>query len=237
MSGRHATILNIHVLTTAEFSSCPKLIYFVDQPALALIIAQLVGRIFDLFKMLRECLHTRRNRKSRENFMRITSRTMMLASLVVALAIGFSQAQSASLISIEKPFSRATPGGAKVAAGYMTITNKGAAADRLVSASSPAAGKVEIHEMKMQDGIMKMRELAGGLPIEAGNAAALAPGGNHLMLVELKAPLKPGDKVPVTLNFEKAGKVDVTLDVLAIGAPQPSSMSMPPGDSGHMHKM
>lgn len=149
--------------------------------------------------------------------MRITSRTMMLATLAVALAIGFSQAQSASSISIEKPFSRATPGGAKVAAGYMTITNKGAAADRLLSASSPAAGSVEIHEMKMQDGIMKMREITGGLPIESGKTAAFAPGGNHLMLVELKTPLKQGDKVPVTLNFEKAGKVDVTLDVHPIG--------------------
>jgi periplasmic copper chaperone A len=217
MSGRHATLLHIHVLTTAEFSSCPKLIYFVDRPALALIIAQLVGRTFELFKMLRECLPMRHDRKSKENFMRITSRTMMLATLAVALAIGFSQAQSASSISIEKPFSRATPGGAKVAAGYMTITNKGAAADRLLSASSPAAGSVEIHEMKMQDGIMKMREIPGGLPIEAGNTVAFAPGGNHLMLVELKAPLKQGDKVPVTLNFEKAGKVDVTLDVHPIG--------------------
>lgn len=168
--------------------------------------------------------------------MRIASRTMMLATLAVALAIGFSQAQSASSISIEKPFSRATPGGAKVAAGYMTITNKGAAADRLVSASSPAAGSVEIHEMKMQDGIMKMRELAGGLPIEAGNTAAFAPGGNHLMLVELKAPLKQGDKVPVTLNFEKAGKIDVTLDVQPIGGQQPAGMS-PPAGGGHMHKM
>src|SRR5664280_2291209 len=109
--------------------------------------------------------------------MSIPSRTITLATLAVILGIGFSHAQSSSSISIEKPFSRATPGGSKVGAGYMTITNKGTAADRLVSASSPAAGKVEIHEMKMQDGIMKMRELAGGLPIEAGNAAALAPGG------------------------------------------------------------
>jgi copper(I)-binding protein len=169
--------------------------------------------------------------------MSIALRTMMLATLAVALAIGFSHAQSSSSISIEKPFSRATPGGSKVGVGYMTITNKGPTADRLVSASSPAAGKIEIHEMKMQDGIMKMREIPGGLPIEAGKTAALAPGGNHLMLVELKAPLKQGDKVPVTLNFEKAGKVDVTLDVLTIGGQQPGGMSMPPGDSGHMHKM
>ena len=169
--------------------------------------------------------------------MRVASRTIMIATLAVALGIGFSHAQSSSLISIEKPFSRATPGGSKVGAGYMTITNKGTATDRLVSASSPTAGKVEIHEMKMQNGVMKMRELPGGLPIEAGKSASLAPGGYHLMLMELKAPLKQGDKVPVTLNFEKAGKMDVTLDVQGIGAQQPSDMPVPSGEGGHTHKM
>jgi copper(I)-binding protein len=173
----------------------------------------------------------------KENFMSTPSRMIMLVTLAAVLGIGFSHAQSSGLISIEKPFSRATPGGSKVGAGYMTITNKGTAADRLVSASSPAAGKVEIHEMTMQDGVMKMRELAGGLPIEAGKAVSLAPGGYHLMLIQLKAPLKKGDQVPVTLTFEKAGKVDVTLDVQGIGAQQPSGMSMPSGDGGHMHKM
>ena len=91
--------------------------------------------------------------------------------------------------------------------------------------------------MAMQNGVMKMRELPDGLPIEAGKTAALAPGGNHLMLEGLKAPLKQGDKVPVRLNFEKAGKVDIFLDVQSIGATQPSGMSMPPSDGGHMHKM
>jgi hypothetical protein len=161
----------------------------------------------------------------------------MIATLAVVLGVGLSHAQSPGSISIEKPFSRATPGGAKVGAGYMTITNKGTATDRLVSASSPTAGKVEIHEMKMQNGVMKMRELPGGLPIEAGKSASLAPGGYHLMLMELKAPLKQGDKVPVTLNFEKAGKLDVTLDVQGIGAQQPSGMPLPSGDGGHMQKM
>ena len=89
----------------------------------------------------------------------------------------------------------------------------------------------------MDGGIMKMRELAGGLAIEAGKTVDLAPGGYHLMLMELKAPLKSGDKVPVTLTFEKAGKVEVTLDVQGIGGQQPGGMSMPPSDGGHMHKM
>lgn len=169
--------------------------------------------------------------------MRIALCTILIAALAVVLGVGLSRAQSSGSISIEKPFSRATPGGSKVGAGYMTIINKGNAADRLLSASSPVAGKVEIHEMVMQGGVMKMRELTGGLPIEAGKTATLAPEGNHLMLMELKAPLKQGDKVPVTLNFEKAGKVDVTLDVQAIGAKQPGGMSIPSGDGMQMHKM
>ena len=162
--------------------------------------------------------------------MNTLSRMILSAALAVALGMGIAGAQSSGSISIEKPFSRATPGGSKVGAGYMTIINKGGEADRLVSVSSPAAGKVEIHEMTMQDGVMKMRELANGLPIEAGKSASLAPHGTHLMLMDLKAPLKEGDKVPLTLNFEKAGKVDVTLDVQAIGAQQP-------GDGMHMHNM
>lgn len=169
--------------------------------------------------------------------MRIALCTTLIAALTVVLGVGLSLAQSSGSISIEKPFSRATPGNSKVGAGYMTIINKGNAADRLVSASSPVAGKVEIHETVMQDGVMKMRELTGGLLIEAGKTASLAPEGNHLMLMELKAPLKQGDKVTVTLNFEKAGKVDVTLDVRAIGAQQPGGMSKPSGDGMQMHKM
>jgi periplasmic copper chaperone A len=168
--------------------------------------------------------------------MRRLSRTIMLATLALVLGIGVSRAQSPNSIVIEKPFSRATPGGSHVGIGYMSITNKGTAADRLVSASSPAAEKVQIHEMTMQNGVMKMRELPNGLPVGAGKTVSLAPSGNHLMLVGLKAPLKQGDKVPLTLNFEKAGKIEVVLDVQGMGAQQPSGMSMPSRGTG-MHKM
>ena len=161
--------------------------------------------------------------------MSIPTRTIMFAALAVALGIGFAQAQTPGSISIEKPFSRATPGGSKVGAGYMTITNKGNAADRLLSASSPAAGKVEIHEMTMQDGVMKMRELAGGLPIEAGKTASLAPGGYHLMLTDLKAPLKEGDLLELTLVFEKAGEIQVEATVEPLGAMGPHGFDHQPG--------
>lgn len=169
--------------------------------------------------------------------MTMLSRASWIGILAAVLAIGVSHAQTSGTISIEQPFTRATPGNSKVGAGYLTIVNKGSEADRLVSASSPAADKVEVHEMTMQDGVMKMRALAGGLPVEAGKTVALTPGGNHLMLMGLKAPLKQGGKVPVTLKFEKAGAIDVTLDVQAIGARSPGGMSMPSGDGGHMHNM
>jgi len=169
--------------------------------------------------------------------MSLASRVFIFTALAAILGSGMGHAQqSANSILIEKPFSRATPAGAKVGVGYMTITNKSATADRLVSASSPAAAKVEVHEMSMQDNVMRMRELSRGLPIDGGKSVSLAPGGYHLMLMGLKAPLKQGDKVPVTLNFEKAGKVDVTLDVEGIGAQQPGGMSMPPKGEP-MHKM
>jgi copper(I)-binding protein len=162
---------------------------------------------------------------------------MIFAATAIVLGVGALHAQSSGTITIEKPFSRATPGGAKVGAGYMTITNKGTTADRLLSVSSPAAEKVQVHEMSMDGGVMKMRELIGGLPIDAGKTVSLAPGGYHLMMMGLKAPFKAGDKVPVTLTFEKAGKVEVTLDVQGIGGQQPGGMSMPPGGGDHMHKM
>jgi len=126
-------------------------------------------------------------------------------------------------LSIEHPWSRATPAGAKVAVGYMTITNKGLVPDRLVGGSTSVAGRVDVHEMAMKDGIMTMRPLNGGLPIDPGKTVTLAPGGYHIMFVDLKTPLKQDDKISATLTFEKAGKVDVTFDVQSVGAQSPMS--------------
>ena len=132
---------------------------------------------------------------------------------------------------ISQAWSRQTPSGAKVAGAYLTIENKGATADRLISGSGDVAGKVEVHEMAMEGGVMKMRPLDKGLVIEPGKTLKLAPGGYHLMLMDLKSQLKQGDKVPMTLEFEKAGKVNVSLDVQGVGAQAPG------GDhSGHMMK-
>jgi copper(I)-binding protein len=103
----------------------------------------------------------------------------------------------------------------------LTIENKGSAMDRLVGVSADIAGKIEVHEMASHDGVMKMRPIEKGLTIDPGKTVKLAPGGYHLMMMDLKSPLKQGDKVPLTLEFEKAGKVQVTLDVQAVGAPGP----------------
>jgi copper(I)-binding protein len=126
---------------------------------------------------------------------------------------------------ITQAWSRATPNGAKIGSGYLTIENKGAAADRLIGGSADAAGKVEVHEMAMKNGVMTMRSLDNGLAIDPGKTVKLAPGGYHLMIFDLKSPLKQGDKLPVTLEFEKAGKVKVTLDVQGIGAQGPGAAS------------
>ena len=136
---------------------------------------------------------------------------------------------------ISQAWSRATPGGAKVGGGYLTIENKGAAADRLIGGSTEVATKVQIHEMTTNNGVMTMRPLDKGLVIEPGKTVKLAPGGIHLMLLDLKSPLKQGGKVPVTLEFEKAGKVQVVFDVEGIGAMGPAGADHSPGQMDMKH--
>ncbi|MGU3494693.1 DUF1775 domain-containing protein [Xanthobacteraceae bacterium A53D] len=142
-------------------------------------------------------------------------------------------AQKAGDITIEQPWMRATPGGAKVAGGYLKLTNAGSSDDRLVSLTTEVAGRPEIHEMAMTDGVMTMRELPKGLDIPAGKSVELAPGGLHLMLMDLKRPLKQGEQVKATLVFQKAGKVDVTFDVRGIGAGAPAAPAA--GGEHHHH--
>ena len=140
-------------------------------------------------------------------------------------------------IKIEQAWSRATPGGSKIAAGYVRITNTGKTPDRLVSGSTDVSDKFEIHEMSMTNGIMKMRPLEKGIEIAPGQTVELKPGGNHFMFVDLKKPLQKGDSVKGTLVFDKAGKIDVTFQVQPIGAGAPGSNKpdMPEMDhSGHM---
>ena len=115
-------------------------------------------------------------------------------------------------VTVDKPWARATAPGAKVAAGYMLIKNQGAA-DRLVSASSPAAAaRVELHVHIHEGGVMKMREVPG-YDVPANGSFELKPGGAHLMFMEIKRPFKEGEKIPVRLKFEKAGEVNAEFHV------------------------
>jgi copper(I)-binding protein len=149
----------------------------------------------------------------------------MLACLLACLFAAPLRAEAvkAGDLVITQAWSRATPGGAKTGGGYLTIENKGSAPDRLIGGSADVAGKVEVHEMAVNNGVMTMRPLDHGLTIDPGKTVKLSPGGYHLMLFDLKSPLKQGDKVPLTLEFEKAGKVKLSLDVQGIGAQGPGA--------------
>ena len=147
--------------------------------------------------------------------------TLSLLALLVA-APTLAESYKLGALQIDQPWARATAPSAPAGGGFLKITNTGTTPDRLISASSPAAGLVQVHEMKMDGSVMRMREVEKGLEIPAGGSVTLAPGGYHLMMMELKGALKQGSKVPVTLVFEKAGKIDVQLSVEGLGATQPS---------------
>ena len=142
---------------------------------------------------------------------------LVLKLPLAALLLASASAAHAGDISLEHPWSRATPTGAPVGAGYVTVKNSGAAADKLVAATSDVAGKVEVHEMSMDNGVMKMRPV-NGLEIPAGKSVELKPGGYHIMFMQLKQPLKAGDTIKGVLTFEKAGAVPVEYKVEAMGA-------------------
>ncbi len=150
---------------------------------------------------------------------------MRILSLAFVMFIAAFAANPAAAHDITKgdlvisaPWSRATPAGASVAAGYLAVTNKGLSADRLLSFTTDLAGQPEVHEMSNEGGVMKMRPLAKGLAIPAGATVKLEPGGYHLMLMQLKKPLAAGQRYKAVLVFEKAGSVEVEFEVRAMGA-------------------
>jgi copper(I)-binding protein len=150
---------------------------------------------------------------------------MRIVSPVIGFLLAITIFNTASAREIRKgdlvisaPWSRATPAGAEVAAGYVVITNNGVGAERLVSFTTDLAGQPEIHEMSNQGGVMKMRPLAKGLVIPAGGTVKLEPSSYHLMLLKLKKPLAAGQRYKATLVFENAGPVEVEFEVRAIGA-------------------
>jgi len=146
-------------------------------------------------------------------------KTATLAFAALCLVAGGATADEYTLksLSIDHPFARATPPGAKTGGAFFVVKNAGATSDRLIGAASPVAGGAELHEMAMDGGVMKMRAI-GAMDVPAGGKLELKPGGLHVMMVDLKQPLKPGDKLPLTLTFEKAGSIVVSVDVEAMGA-------------------
>ena len=147
-------------------------------------------------------------------FVRILS--LIAATLLASPA--WAQDYKLGSLEISQPWTRATAPTAKAGGGFVTITNKGTTPDRLIAARSTVSDKVEIHEMKMDGNVMRMRELDKGLEIPPGATVELKPGGYHIMFMELKAPFAKDTKIPVTLVFEKAGSIDIELAVQAIGA-------------------
>ena len=123
-------------------------------------------------------------------------------------------------VSAERPWTRATPPGATVGAGFVTLRNTGAA-DRVVGATSPVAGRVEMHVTIREGEVMRMRQVRS-LEVPAGGSYELKPGGAHLMLVDLKRPLRKGERIPLTLKLERAGELKVQLPVEEMGARQPA---------------
>jgi copper(I)-binding protein len=145
---------------------------------------------------------------------------MLATAITGAVAKGADAAEAGQLL-IEQAWTRATPGGAKVGAGYMSIINHGDAADRLIAGESEIAERVEIHTMTMENGVMRMRQLKEGLVLAPKSITDLKPGGYHLMFIGLKKAIKQGDSIALQLTFEKAGTVDLTLAAAAIGAKSP----------------
>jgi copper(I)-binding protein len=142
-----------------------------------------------------------------------------VAALLLLLAAGCAPLPAATTpaagpgMTVDAAFARPSPSEGGAGGAFMTITNNSAAPDRLVSASSPAAKMVEIHETIDDNGVMKMRPVAGGFEIPAGGRLELKPGGKHVMLMGLTAPLTEGGEVVITLKFEKAGDVVVKAPV------------------------
>jgi copper(I)-binding protein len=124
-------------------------------------------------------------------------------------------------VSVEQPWSRATPPGSKIGVGFMQLKNAGAAAERVVGVNSPLAGRVEMHVTTREGDVMRMRQVES-FDVPAGGSFDLKPGGAHLMLVDLHRPFKQGEKVPLTLKLEKGGELKVELTVEALGARRPA---------------
>ena len=156
-----------------------------------------------------------------------------LATALVLVLFISSEARaqaSSNTIKVEQEWARATPNGAQTGAAYMTLLNNGASVDRLVSASTPVADQVQFHKATEDNGVSRMREVKE-IELDPGAKVIFKPGDMHMMIVRLKEPLKEGQTFPLTLQFEKAGHIDVNVPIEKVGSMQhqdtSSTMHMP----------
>lgn len=177
--------------------------------------------------------------KARSNMTHPSIRSFLRAAVALGMLTLSGTALAAEGIHVEQAWARPTTSMAKAGGAFLTIHDRAGQGDRLVGASSPAAERAELHSHTMEDGIARMREVEGGIEVSAGGELAMQPGGYHIMLMGLRAPLAPGGTVPLTLSFERAGDVDVTVRVLEAGERPPAAGGMQ-GDGhgqagGHRH--
>jgi periplasmic copper chaperone A len=160
--------------------------------------------------------------------MKLNLRFMLVASLLVAASHAAAHEYTSKGVTVAHPWARATPGGAKVGGAYLEIKAAAGTGDRLIAAKSPVAGSAELHNHIMEKGIARMRRVEA-IIVPAGKSVVLEPGGYHLMLTDLKAPLKEGDLLKLTLVFEKAGEIEVEATVEPLGAMGPHGFDRQPG--------
>lgn len=169
------------------------------------------------------------------------SKPLYLATLLLSAALltAPEAARAADVtvgeLVISKPWTRVTPPGAKVAGGFVTITNKGKTTDKLLGGNSDIAERLEIHEMTMDGGVMKMREVTGGLEIKPGETVELKPGSYHVMFMDLKSGPVEGTPIKGTLKFEKAGEAQIAYDVAPLGAKSANGTDHNHMDHKHGH--
>jgi len=136
---------------------------------------------------------------------------------------------STNTVTVEQAWARATPGGARTGAAYMTLINNGTSTDQLLSATTPVADQVQFHKETEDNGVSRMREVHN-VELSPGGKVIFKPGQMHMMIVGLKQPLKEGQSFPLTLQFEKAGRMDLTVPIEKVGAMQHEDM----GSTMHM---
>ena len=168
--------------------------------------------------------------KNRSHF----GHAFMAAIFTTLITLGATPATAGEAhgIQIHDPWARASAGMAAAAGAFMMIYNKGDADDRLIGASTPAAGMTQVHETAVTDSVMTMRHVEA-IAIPAGGKVELAPGGLHVMLMKLAAPLKEGTHFPLTLTFEKAGTVQIDVPVMKPGAMHGHNMGTHKNDQDH----